>query len=666
MTPTRISLILLSAALLRAQNSPGADPVGSPRGEDFGNYNVTDSFETGYRFATIGGDLGNYRSDVNYGNGIRLLSSSFTADSKDGHGTWFDDLSVTTMGLGNDPYQAATVRVEKNLWYEYDFSWRQNSYYNPGLTIAEGEHLEDLVHRWQDHDLLLFPKRWYRIRAGFSDVAETGPALSTVNLFDYTGNQFPIFSNVTWRSYEYRLGVDLDFASWHFTALRRWEDFRDDTSYNENSFELGNDPGTLTTLSSFQRNAPYHGTTNGWLVNLSTNHKLYALNAHFTYMGGNRDFVLDEMALGADLLDPMRTQETFAAGTARRPLTTGDLSASWMPASRLTLVNNASIQNTRTDGNVLLDVFNTETLTNTDLDFQFLGIRTFGDSTDLQYRFTDRFSAYLGYEYSSRLIRSIQQQAIPGVADSTEGVSGRQLSHLNTGTGGFNWLIAHPLRARVEGEIGRNNNPFFPIGERNYHALDARLEWRSRAFRASAGYKQSYNNNSITISAYSSRSRTWFADASWTANSRVGFDVSYNKLHLDTIGGIAFFAGTPLAEYNGLQDEYVSNLHVGNAVIHWTATKRADLFLGYTITRDAGDGSATLLSGDPVTALLDSVRAFPLSYQSPYARLSIKLTPKLRWNASYQYYGYHEDIHLFGIDQDFRAHTGTVSLLWAF
>jgi hypothetical protein len=660
MTPTRICLIFVCAAALNGQD------MGSPRGEDVGGYNITDTFETGYRFATVGGDLGNYQSDVNYGNGIRLLSSSFTANSKNGQGTWFDDLSVTTMGLGNDPYQAATLRVEKNRWYEYDFSWRQNSYYNPGLTIALGQHLEDLVHRWQDHDLTFFPQRWYRIHAGFSDVTETGPALSTVNLFTFTGNQFPIFSNVRRRSYEYRLGVDLDIASWRITVLGRYQDFRDDTPYNETGYELGNDPSTLITLSSFQRTEPYHGTTPGGLVNFSTSHKLYAVNGHFTYEGGNRDFVMDEMAIGATFLNPTLAQETFAAGTARRPLTTGDLSASWMPTDRLTIVNNSSIQNTRIDGNVLLEVIDNELLSSDVMDFQFLGIRTFSNSTDLQYRFTNTFSGYTGYEYSERMVRSIQEQNTTDVPNSTVGITGRQVDHLNTGTGGFNWLIAKPLRLRVEGEIGRDNNPYFPIGMRDFHAIDARLEWRSRAFHASAGYKEAYNNNSISITAYSSRSRNWFADASWTANSHVGFDLSYNKLHLDTIGGIAFFAGSPLESYTGLQDEYISNLHVGNAVIHWTPVKRADVFLGYVITRDAGADSAPPATTDPAVALIESVRAFPLVYQSPFARISIKLAPKLRWNASYQYYGYHEDVHLFGIDQDFRAHTGTVSLLWAF
>ena len=48
------------------------------------------------------------------------------------------------------------------------------------------------------------------------------------------------------------------------------------------------------------------------------------------------------------------------------------------------------------------------------------------------------------------------------------------------------------------------------------------------------------------------------------------------------------------------------------------------------------------------------------------ARLSIRINPKLRWNAGYQFYGYGEQFHLLGIDQNFHAHTGYTSVRWSF
>src|SRR5579863_8813101 len=81
----RIAITLAAVGALQAQQvvAPTTEQVGSPRGENTGDYNITQSFETGYRFALIGGDQGEYRSDVKYGNGIRLFGSSFTMNSRD-------------------------------------------------------------------------------------------------------------------------------------------------------------------------------------------------------------------------------------------------------------------------------------------------------------------------------------------------------------------------------------------------------------------------------------------------------------------------------------------------------------------------------------------------------------------------------------------------------
>ena len=86
-------LPILAASVLHGQSvvAPTPERPVTARGENVGDYNVTNSFETGYRWAVVGGDLGTYRADVNYGNGIRLLGSNLTVNSKDGHGRLFDD-----------------------------------------------------------------------------------------------------------------------------------------------------------------------------------------------------------------------------------------------------------------------------------------------------------------------------------------------------------------------------------------------------------------------------------------------------------------------------------------------------------------------------------------------------------------------------------------------
>jgi len=173
---------IVFAAFLSAQTpvAPTAESVGIPRGENVSGYNVRQSFELGYRWHSVGGDAGMYRSTVNYGNGVRLLSSSLSVDSLEGHGGWFDHIQLNTLGLGNDPYESASLRLEKNRLYRYDLAWRSDAYYNPGLTIARGEHFLDTVRRLQDHDFTLFPQGSFKLFLGYSANTQTGPALTTI------------------------------------------------------------------------------------------------------------------------------------------------------------------------------------------------------------------------------------------------------------------------------------------------------------------------------------------------------------------------------------------------------------------------------------------------------------------------------------------------------
>src|SRR5277367_1584546 len=189
---TSISLFFAAAALAQPPVAPTNEPVGSSRGDNFENYNILQSFELGYRYATTGGDFDMYRSTVNYTDGIRLLSSSLSIQSRDGHGHYFDQLQINTQGLGNDPYQFASVRVEKNGLYRYDMVWRLNEFYDPALTIANGEHFKNTTRTMQDHDLTLFPQGNFKFFLGYSRNISTGPSLTTIQLFDSKGDEFPL------------------------------------------------------------------------------------------------------------------------------------------------------------------------------------------------------------------------------------------------------------------------------------------------------------------------------------------------------------------------------------------------------------------------------------------------------------------------------------------
>jgi len=86
MKPALLALLILGAASAQQTVAPTTEPVGPVRGDNTAEYNVVNSVELGYRWNSIGGNGDAYNSQVNYGFGVRLLGSSFTMNSRDGHG----------------------------------------------------------------------------------------------------------------------------------------------------------------------------------------------------------------------------------------------------------------------------------------------------------------------------------------------------------------------------------------------------------------------------------------------------------------------------------------------------------------------------------------------------------------------------------------------------
>jgi hypothetical protein len=670
---TYLSLAILTVMAAQAQQpiAPTQEPVGSPRGENTGDYNITNSFETGYRFAQVSGNYGMYRADVNYLNGIRLLGSSLTVDSKDGHGHYFDQILLNTIGLGNDPYQSASLRVQKNGLYRYDMLWRLDEFYNPGLTISGGQHLMDTRRRLQDHDLVLFPDSKIQFDLGYSRNTQTGPALSTVQLFDSTSSALPVFADVRRYWNEYRLGATFDIAGFRMIVRRTWDFYKDDTPYTLTGVEGSGVPGDSTVLNQFHRSEPYHGSNPGWLGNLTSVRKRWGVNARMTYVSGNRDFALNELSIGLDRFSSAVNRQILVNGDAQRPSMAGDFSISLFPTEALTIVNNTSVQNTRIDGNSYFTEFDNGTGAATTLNFNFLGVRTVANATDINYRVNRWFGAYAGYTFSARQIRDEEAFSIPSVPGTASSDYYEQQSTLSDGTLGVRVQPMKPLTINLEGEVGHISHPLTPIAERNYHTVGGRAQYRTRHLQLTTYYRELNNQNApLNFLTYSSRSRQISASGSWSARDWLSIDASYTKLHLDTVGGLAFFAGTNFSQLQtGFNSIYISNIHAGNLALHFGLGRRADLYVGYSITKDTGDGRATAVPAgvtDPVQALLSSVQTFPLTYQSPMARVSVKITPKIRWNVGFQFYGYDEQFHLLGYYQNYDARTGYTSLLWSF
>ncbi len=646
------SFLIASMGWAQQTVAPTTEPVGSQRGDTIGGYNILNSFELGYRFDHVGGNPLMYRSNVNFGNGLRLLSSSLNVHSREGHGGLFDEIVLNTQGLGNDPYEAASLRIEKNRLYRYDMLWRLDEYFNPALTISFGEHIVNTRRQVQDHDLILLPQSKVRLLLGYTRNSQTGPALSTVQEFGSRGDEFPFLAGVRRQRNEYRLGGDVTFLGGKLTLLRGWDGFKEDTPYRLFAPSPGNNPDDRTAASQFNRTEPYHGTSPYWRVGLNKQHRIWSVTARYNYTGGRRNFLLDEF-FGGTALGLARSRQILVAGDARRPVSNGNLTLSFFPGSKITITNHTAFHNTRMDGDSFYRELNNATLTSDLFYFQLLGIRTIGNQTDVNYRVSESLGFFTGYHFSTRHIRSQELLRFPdATADNTVA---QQENTLHSGLFGIRLRPVKPLSINLDAEVARADRPFYPISERNYHTLGGSLRYKLKSVTLTAQARSNYNTNSVSLSSFSSRARNYSLNGSWAPRDWFSLDAGYSKVHLDTAGGIVYFANSTQLSRTSI---YISNIHAGNIAARFGILKRADLYLGYSRVQDLGDGRSAL-PADPFLA----AQTFPLAFESPLVRLSVRLHNRIRWNAGYQYYRYGEKF--FSL-QNYRANTGYTSVLWSF
>ena len=377
--------------------------------------------------------------------------------------------------------------------------------------------------------------------------------------------------------------------------------------------------------------------------------------ARFVYAGGYRNSTLmQNLAVPDPATSTATIRDTFVVGDANRDQSSGEVTVNFLASPRLALTNTTSFHNTRIEGQAAF--LETGLFRDEFIRFDHLGIRRLSNASEATFRPSKQVSIFGAHRFSDQLVRSREATRFPDFEFGRDLES--QDNRVRSAAGGVRWLPAPGVRASFDLEVGRADRPFTSTSERRFHNESARVRWRRADLTIGGFFRNRVNDNPTELLAYSAKSRSQGVHASWVApESGTVLDAAYNLLVMDVSTGILNLFDLPDLPDRG-RSVYASSIHVASLGLRVVPTRRLTLSLRYSLTKDTAGGTEGLVREGS-----DVFSGLPMTYQSPQARLTVRLKDGVWWNAGWQYYGYSER---FAGTRGYRAQVGFSSLSLSF
>jgi hypothetical protein len=129
-----LTLVLLAVPIAAFAQDDGK-PV------SIGGFENQGSVTTGYRFTDVNGFRPKFNELFDLNSGFRLLDFSLFGKAQDGANRFADNYSLTSSGLGGDPFASTQFTVRKNHLYDLRVNFRQSHYYwnrNDAAALPNG------------------------------------------------------------------------------------------------------------------------------------------------------------------------------------------------------------------------------------------------------------------------------------------------------------------------------------------------------------------------------------------------------------------------------------------------------------------------------------------------------------------------------------------------
>jgi hypothetical protein len=644
-----------------------------------------------------------------------LFDSTLLVRSKDGNGELFDTLLVTSTGWGADPQGSLRFSAEKPKLYRFEGNYRRfkyfrflNNFVNPNWVFSPatfsvapnpvtGEHGYNTSTEMGDFDLTLLPKNdKIRFNVGYSPERYRGPAFTNYHL---GGNDFNLLSNQRSQANDIRVGADGKLGPIDFSFLQGFRGFRDDSSISLGPTSGINLNPAVFAFSSFHRDDPARGHVNYTRFSV---HSLFAGKLDFTgrivYSKATSTFAFVENFTGrnfnprvtgwppgplAATPNTLNLGQYNITGNADRPNTLGDIGLTWLATNKLRISNTFRVEDFKINGFAVFNDFfsitrgagptlRTDTISFSNLDAtKNTKYRKYQDTIEADYQFNARYSIHFGYRYGSRHIEESFEgfnlgsngSVTPPPARTSE--SEEEQNHTHAIFGGFKARPASNWTIYFDAEHGTADNVFTRIGNYDYTNIRAKSRYspnKKLSFNLAVITRNNANPSEIAGVSLQDfgvdvKTRLFTGAIDWTPNSRVSVSTGYNYNWVNSDAVVDYF-------FNSIQHPVGHSLYfVRNNFFFVDVTaqlaRRVSLFASYRLNKDNGQGSRL---ADPTGTPGFLISSYPMSFQSPEARMAIKLNRHLDWNLGYQYYNYHESAIVGPRPQNYHAHLPYTSL----
>ena len=571
-----------------------------------------------------------------------------------------------------------------------------------------------------DFDLTLLPKNEkIRFNIGYSPERFNGPFFTTYHI---GGNEFQLLNNLKSRSNDFRLGADGKLGPIDFSFQQGFRRFRDDSFIN-----LGATPGinlnpAAASLTTFIRNEPTRGSVN---YTTFSAHTLVAkkldITGRIVHSNATSNSVFLESFTGlnwntrvAGQLSPpnvLTLGQYNIPANVKRPNTLGDIGVTLLATNKFRISNTFRVEDFEINGIATFnDFFNltrapassSRLVVNGLSANRIISYRKYQDTVEGDYQFNKNYSIHFGYRYGSRRTHHIltgfalnTNSPVPDEED--EGST----NHTNVFFGGFKARPANNWTIYFDAEHGTADNFFTRIGNYNYTNVRAKSRYapnRKINFNIAVITKDNANPSEIAGESLSDfgvnvKSRTFASSVNWAATPKLSLSMGYNYNWLNSDAVIQYYyqTGTPLAAVFhpfGHTLYFVRN-NFFNLDLVAQLFPRVTLYASYRVNQDDGQGirrsdptGGTIIAGgvippggtvpfNPSVLGGTLINSYPMNYQSPEARLAIKINRRLDWNLGYQYYSYNESnlVNNFPASprpQNYHAHLPYTSLRFYF